>query len=136
MRLLKITGGNVTQAAQLAKRNRTEFYKLLQRHQLEPAMFKEGKALTRGAARPSAAAVAAATRNLLIAFNGCAVVRRYAVVHSATVVAWRFSALRHAVPRRVGRAGSVATPSCGARERVGGSEWRCHRRGDRGTTIA
>ena len=43
MRLLKITGGNVTQAAQLAKRNRTEFYKLLQRHELEPAMFKENK---------------------------------------------------------------------------------------------
>jgi two-component system response regulator GlrR len=43
-RLLKITGGNVTQAAQLAKRNRTEFYKLLQRHRLEPAMFKESKA--------------------------------------------------------------------------------------------
>jgi len=43
VRLLKITGGNVTQAAQLAKRNRTEFYKLLQRHRLEPAMFKEGK---------------------------------------------------------------------------------------------
>ena len=44
VRLLKITGGNVTQAALLAKRNRTEFYKLLQRHRLEPAMFKEGKA--------------------------------------------------------------------------------------------
>ena len=44
VRLLKITGGNVTQAAQLAKRNRTEFYKLLQRHKLEPAMFKEIKA--------------------------------------------------------------------------------------------
>lgn len=43
VRLLKITGGNVTQAAQLAKRNRTEFYKLLQRHCLEPAMFKEAK---------------------------------------------------------------------------------------------
>jgi two-component system response regulator GlrR len=43
VRLLKITGGNVTQAAQLAKRNRTEFYKLLQRHRLEPAMFKEPK---------------------------------------------------------------------------------------------
>ena len=41
VRLLKITGGNVTQAAQMAKRNRTEFYKLLQRHRLEPAMFKE-----------------------------------------------------------------------------------------------
>jgi two-component system response regulator GlrR len=44
VRLLKITGGNVTQAAQLAKRNRTEFYKLLQRHRLEPGMFKEAKA--------------------------------------------------------------------------------------------
>ena len=44
VRLLKITGGNVTQAALLAKRNRTEFYKLLQRHRLEPSMFKEGKA--------------------------------------------------------------------------------------------
>jgi len=43
VRLLKITGGNVTQAAQLAKRNRTEFYKLLQRHSLEPSMFKEAK---------------------------------------------------------------------------------------------
>jgi two-component system response regulator GlrR len=43
VRLLKITGGNVSQAAALAKRNRTEFYKLLQRHRLEPSMFKEGK---------------------------------------------------------------------------------------------
>jgi two-component system response regulator GlrR len=38
--LLKITDGNVTQAAKLAKRNRTEFYKLLQRHQLDPKLFK------------------------------------------------------------------------------------------------
>jgi len=38
--LLKITEGNVTQAARLAKRNRTEFYKLLQRHQLDPKLFK------------------------------------------------------------------------------------------------
>ena len=43
VRLLKITGGNVSQAAALAKRNRTEFYKLLQRHHLEPSMFKEAK---------------------------------------------------------------------------------------------
>ncbi len=40
VRLLQITKGNVTQAAQLAKRNRTEFYRLLNRHQLEPADFK------------------------------------------------------------------------------------------------
>jgi two-component system response regulator GlrR len=40
IQLLKITEGNVTQAARLAKRNRTEFYKLLGRHQLEPKLFK------------------------------------------------------------------------------------------------
>ena len=38
--LLKITEGNVTQASRLAKRNRTEFYKLLQRHKLDPRLFK------------------------------------------------------------------------------------------------
>jgi two-component system, NtrC family, response regulator GlrR len=38
--LLKITEGNVTQAARLAQRNRTEFYKLLGRHQLDPKLFK------------------------------------------------------------------------------------------------
>ena len=40
IRLLKMTGGNVTQAAKLAQRNRTDFYKLLQRHSLDPALFK------------------------------------------------------------------------------------------------
>jgi two-component system response regulator GlrR len=44
VRLLKTTGGNVTQAARLAQRNRTEFYKLLQRHHLTPALFKAEKA--------------------------------------------------------------------------------------------
>jgi two-component system response regulator GlrR len=44
VRVLKITGGNVTQAARLAKRNRTEFYKLLQRYQLEPSFFKQSQA--------------------------------------------------------------------------------------------
>ena len=39
-RLLKLTQGSVTQAAKLAKRNRTEFYKLLQRHSIEAAHFK------------------------------------------------------------------------------------------------
>jgi two-component system response regulator GlrR len=39
-RLLQITHGNVTRAAGIAKRNRTEFYKLLQRHHLNPAQFK------------------------------------------------------------------------------------------------
>jgi two-component system response regulator GlrR len=40
VRILKITQGNVAQAAKLAQRNRTEFYKLLERHGLEPALFK------------------------------------------------------------------------------------------------
>ena len=40
-RLLKLTQGNVTQAAKLAKRNRTEFYKLLLRHAIEAAHFKQ-----------------------------------------------------------------------------------------------
>lgn len=38
--LLRTTGGNVTDAARLAGRNRTEFYKLLHRHQLDPAAFR------------------------------------------------------------------------------------------------
>ncbi len=39
-RILKMTKGSVTQAAKLARRNRTEFYKLLQRHGIEAAVFK------------------------------------------------------------------------------------------------
>ena len=39
--ILQITGGNVSQAARLAKRNRTDFYKLLGRHQLTPEDFKQ-----------------------------------------------------------------------------------------------
>ncbi len=38
--ILKTTQGNVAQAAKLAKRNRTEFYRLLERHQIQPADFK------------------------------------------------------------------------------------------------
>jgi two-component system response regulator GlrR len=44
VRLLRTTEGNVSQAARMAQRNRTEFYKLLQRHDLSPAMFKPEKA--------------------------------------------------------------------------------------------
>src|SRR5471030_1858010 len=40
-KLLQITKGNVTQAARIAGRNRTEFYKLLSRHELEATDFKE-----------------------------------------------------------------------------------------------
>ena len=42
--LLKATQGNVTQAARIADRNRTDFYKLLQRHQINPVLFKESPA--------------------------------------------------------------------------------------------
>ena len=38
--ILQITGGNVSQAAKLARRNRTDFYKLLQRYLLVPSDFK------------------------------------------------------------------------------------------------
>ncbi|MBY5923755.1 MULTISPECIES: two-component system response regulator GlrR [unclassified Halomonas] len=44
VKVLKITEGNVTQAARIAGRNRTDFYKLLSRHELEPASFKPGMA--------------------------------------------------------------------------------------------
>jgi two-component system response regulator GlrR len=40
VRLLQMTQGNVTQAAKLAKRNRTEFYRLLSRHGMNPGLFK------------------------------------------------------------------------------------------------
>jgi len=39
--LMRITEGNVSQAARLAKRNRSDFYSLLDRHQLDPASFKK-----------------------------------------------------------------------------------------------
>lgn len=38
--LLQLTKGNVSTAARLARRNRTEFYKLLQRHRLNPQLFR------------------------------------------------------------------------------------------------
>ena len=40
VQILQMTHGNVSQAARLAKRNRTEFYKLLNRHQLEAKVFR------------------------------------------------------------------------------------------------
>ena len=40
-KLLQMTKGNVTQAARMAGRNRTEFYKLLSRHELDANDFKE-----------------------------------------------------------------------------------------------
>lgn len=40
-KLLKITAGNVSQAAKIAQRNRTEFYKLLNRHHLSAEAFRD-----------------------------------------------------------------------------------------------
>jgi len=39
--LLKLTAGNVSQAAKIAQRNRTEFYKLLKRHYLIAEAFRD-----------------------------------------------------------------------------------------------
>jgi two-component system response regulator GlrR len=44
--LLRMTDGNVADAARLAERNRTEFYRLLQKYELTPSLFKgEGAAV-------------------------------------------------------------------------------------------
>jgi two-component system response regulator GlrR len=40
VQLLDITAGNVTHAARVARRNRTEFYKLLARHSIDPGSYK------------------------------------------------------------------------------------------------
>jgi two-component system response regulator GlrR len=40
IRLLNLTEGNIALAARLSKRNRSEFYKLLRRHSLEPEQFR------------------------------------------------------------------------------------------------
>jgi len=41
IQLLQTTRGNVTQAARIAHRNRTDFYKLLNRHHIVPSLFKQ-----------------------------------------------------------------------------------------------
>ena len=41
--VLRITNGNVANAARIAGRNRTEFYKLLNQHKLDPAEFRQKK---------------------------------------------------------------------------------------------
>jgi two-component system response regulator GlrR len=45
---LQLTAGNVSQSARLAKRNRTDFYKLLARYRLQPDQFKHESAATPG----------------------------------------------------------------------------------------
>lgn len=48
VRLMTITRGNVSHAARLAGRNRTEFYKLLSRHHVVPALFKDSSGMRQG----------------------------------------------------------------------------------------
>lgn len=45
--LLKLTDGNVADAARLAERNRTEFYRLLQKHGLTPGLFRNSPTVAR-----------------------------------------------------------------------------------------
>ncbi|WP_290699797.1 sigma 54-interacting transcriptional regulator [Amphritea sp.] len=45
-KVMHITAGNVTQAAKIAQRNRTDFYKLLNKHNLEASQFKPGRKAT------------------------------------------------------------------------------------------
>ena len=40
IKLMQVTEGNVTHAARIAQRNRTDFYKLLNRHNIEAAEYK------------------------------------------------------------------------------------------------
>jgi two-component system response regulator GlrR len=44
VKVLRLTSGSVAEAALLAQRNRTDFYKLLKRHQIHPERFKEKEA--------------------------------------------------------------------------------------------
>lgn len=47
VQLLKLTDGNVADAARLAERNRTEFYRLLQKHDLDASLFRIDVAIER-----------------------------------------------------------------------------------------
>jgi two-component system response regulator GlrR len=42
VKVLRLTSGSVAEAALLAQRNRTDFYKLMKRHNINPETFKEG----------------------------------------------------------------------------------------------
>ncbi|MFV8819466.1 sigma 54-interacting transcriptional regulator [Haliea sp. E17] len=41
VKVLRLTKGSVAEAAELSRRNRTDFYKLLKRHNIHPSRFKE-----------------------------------------------------------------------------------------------
>ena len=51
---LQRTGGNITEAARLAKRNRTDFYKMLSRFRVKPEDFKPSRNIRRGTSRSRA----------------------------------------------------------------------------------
>ncbi len=48
VQLLKLTDGNVADAARIADRNRTEFYRLLQKYELTPSLFRGNGEDSRG----------------------------------------------------------------------------------------
>ena len=50
---LQTTAGNVSQSARIAKRNRTDFYKLLARYRLQPDDFKRAEPADKVAVEPS-----------------------------------------------------------------------------------
>jgi two-component system response regulator GlrR len=56
--LLKLTDGHVADAARLAERNRTEFYRLLQKHGLTPGLFRGDDEAAEGADAGTAPPVA------------------------------------------------------------------------------
>lgn len=58
--LLKLTDGHVADAARLAERNRTEFYRLLQKHGLTPGRFKPGGEISASGAGPTSSGTAVA----------------------------------------------------------------------------
>jgi two-component system, NtrC family, response regulator GlrR len=53
VRLLQMTGGNVARAARIAERNRTDFYKILNRHHISPHLFKNERVISAGSDRLS-----------------------------------------------------------------------------------
>ena len=48
VQLLQLTDGNVADAARIADRNRTEFYRLLQKYDLTPSLFRGNGEDSRG----------------------------------------------------------------------------------------
>ena len=62
IQLLRLTDGNVADAARLAERNRTEFYRLLQKYELTPSLFRAETGPAEEAVPGAVPAAAADTR--------------------------------------------------------------------------